>query len=125
MKSVSLTPRKNFSLSSRQRKQLFHTEHMCTLGHGGGSQWRKRTSKGLDYLLPLDTPPLMGFPGGPAVKNLPANAGDARDMGLIPGQEDPLEEEVVNHSSILAWRIPWTQEPGRIQSIGSQRVRHS
>ena len=42
------------------------------------------------------------------------------------GQEDPLEEEMATHSSILAWRIPWTEEPGRqaIQSMGSQRVRH-
>ena len=40
------------------------------------------------------------------------------------GQEDPLEKEMVTHSSILAWRIPWTEQPGRIQSKGSQRVRH-
>ena len=40
------------------------------------------------------------------------------------GQDDPLEEGVVTHSSILAWRIPWTEEPGGLQSIGSQRVRH-
>ena len=40
------------------------------------------------------------------------------------GQEDPLEEEMATHSSILAWRIPWTEEPGRLQSIGSQRIRH-
>ena len=39
------------------------------------------------------------------------------------GQEDPLEEEMATHSSILAWRIPWTEEPGRLQSMGSQRVR--
>ena len=38
------------------------------------------------------------------------------------GQEDPLEKEMATHSSILAWRIPWTQEPGGLQSIGSQRV---
>ena len=37
-------------------------------------------------------------------------------------QEDPLEEEMATHSSILAWKIPWTEEPGRLQSIGSQRV---
>ena len=55
------------------------------------------------------------------VKNLPANAGD---LDLIPGGEDPLEEEMANHSSILAWEIPWTEEPGRLQSMGSQRVRH-
>ena len=54
-------------------------------------------------------------------KNPPANSGDA---GSIPGQEDSLEEGMATHSSILAWRIPWTEEPGRLQSIGSQRVRH-
>ena len=46
------------------------------------------------------------------VKNLPASAGDARDTGSIPGQEDPLEEETAAHSSILAWEMPWTEEPG-------------
>ena len=40
------------------------------------------------------------------------------------GQEDPLEKEMATHSSILAWRIPWTEEPGRLQSMGCQRVRH-
>ena len=39
-------------------------------------------------------------------------------------QEDPLEEKMTTHSSILAWRIPWTQEPGGLQSMGSQRVEH-
>ena len=41
------------------------------------------------------------------------------------GQEDPLEEEMATHSSILAWEIPWTEEPGRVQSMTSQRVRHN
>ena len=40
------------------------------------------------------------------------------------GQEDPLEEEMATHTSILAWRIPWTEEPGGLQSIGLQRVGH-
>ena len=40
------------------------------------------------------------------------------------GQEDPLEKEMATHSSILAWRIPWMEEPGRLQSTGSQRVGH-
>ena len=40
------------------------------------------------------------------------------------GQEDPLEEEMATHSSILAWRIPWTEKPGRLQSMGSQKVGH-
>ena len=46
------------------------------------------------------------------VKNLPANAGDVKDKGLILGWEDPLEKGMANHSSILAWRIPWTEEAG-------------
>ena len=58
------------------------------------------------------------------VKNPPANAGDARDAGSIPRLEDPLEDGMVSHSSVLAWRIPWTEEPVRLQSIGSQRVGH-
>ena len=45
-------------------------------------------------------------------------------MGLILGQEDPLEKEMATHSSILAWGIPWTEEPGRLQSMGLQRVGH-
>ena len=40
------------------------------------------------------------------------------------GREDPLEKEIATHSSTLAWRIPWTEEPGRLQSMGLQRVRH-
>ena len=46
------------------------------------------------------------------VKNLPAHAGDARGVDLIPGWEDALESEMAAHSSILAWRIPWTQDSG-------------
>ena len=60
------------------------------------------------------------------VRNLLADAGDARDVGLIPWVgEDPLEEGMATHSSILAWRIPWTEEPGGLQHIGSQRVGHN
>ena len=40
------------------------------------------------------------------------------------GQEDPLEKEMATHSNILAWKIPWMEEPGRLQSMGSQRIRH-
>ena len=52
------------------------------------------------------------------VKNLPASSGDARDADLIPGLEDPLEKEMAKHTSILAWRIPWIEVPGRLHSIG-------
>ena len=51
------------------------------------------------------------------VKNLPANGRDARDSGSILGWEDAMGKEMATHSSILAWRIPWTEEPGRLQSI--------
>ena len=63
---------------------------------------------------------VMGFSGGSAVKNLPATAGDLRDAGGSQGQEDPLEKEIAIHSSIPARRIPWTEEPGGLQSMGSQ-----
>ena len=55
------------------------------------------------------------------VKNLPAMQ-ETRVRSL--GQEDPLEKGMAAHSSILSWRIPWTEEPGRLQSLGSQRVGH-
>ena len=58
------------------------------------------------------------------VKNLHANEGDARDMGLIPELGRPLEKETATHSSILAWEIPWTVEPGRLQSMELQKVRY-
>ena len=57
-------------------------------------------------------------------KNLPANAGDLREVGLVPGLEDPLEEEMATHSNIPAWRIPWTEKPSGLQSIALQRIRH-
>ena len=57
------------------------------------------------------------------VKNPPANARDVRDTGSIPGLGRLLEDMAI-HSNILAWRISWTEKPGRVQSIGSQRVGH-
>ena len=59
------------------------------------------------------------------VKNLPTNAGDVRDWARSLGLEDPLEKGMASHSSILAWRIPWTEEPSELQSLGLQRVRHN
>ena len=59
------------------------------------------------------------------VKNLPANAGATKDMGLIPGLGRSPEKEMATHLRILAWRIPWTEEPGGLQSMGLQRVRHN
>ena len=59
-----------------------------------------------------------GFPGGSVIKNPPADAGDAKDTGSIPGSER-------SHSSILTWEIPWTNKPGGLQSMGSQRIKHN
>ena len=68
----------------------------------------------------LDPPIQVGFPGGRAVKDPPANAGH----GFNPESGRFLEKEMVTHSSILAWRLPWTEEPGELQYMGSQRVGH-
>ena len=56
------------------------------------------------------------------VKNPPAR--DLEDIGSIPGWEDPLEKGRAVHASTLVWKIPWTEESGRLQSMGSQRVGH-
>ena len=63
----------------------------------------------------------LDLPGGSDGK---ASACHAGDLGLIPGWEDPLEKEMATHSSNIAWKIPWTEEPGGLQSMGSQRVGH-
>ena len=64
------------------------------------------------------------FPGGSVVKNLPAVQETQETWVQSQGQEDPLEKRMATHSSILAWRIPWTEEPGGLQSMGLQRVGH-
>ena len=76
--------------------------------------WFQDDSSALGLLCPLF---LKGFPGAQMVKNLPGRqATRVRSLG----QEDPLEKEMATHSGILAWRIPWTQEPGGLQSMGQQ-----
>ena len=64
----------------------------------------------------------VGFPDGSVVKNQPANAGG---VGSTPGSGRSLEKEMAVYSSILAWEIAWTEELGRLQSIGPQRVGHN
>ena len=78
--------------------------------------WEKKSITELSHLNLINRASQVAL----MLKNLPADAGDVRDLGLIPGQEDPLEEGMATHSSILAWRIPWTEEPGRPQSTGLQ-----
>jgi len=57
-------------------------------------------------------------------KESACNAGDAGDAGLSLGWEDPMEEEMATHSSTLIWKIPWTEEPCRLQSMGLQRTEY-
>ena len=61
---------------------------------------------------------------GSAVKNLPAIQKMQETQVQSLGREDPLEEGMATHSSTLAWRIPWSEEPGKLSSIGSQRAVH-
>ena len=69
-----------------------------------------------------DMPQAEHFPGGSDVKRLPT----MRETWVQSlGREDPLEQEMATHSSTLAWKIPWMEEPGRLQSMVSQRVRHN
>ena len=63
---------------------------------------------------------VVGFQGGSVVKNLPAKAEDARDAGSISGSRRFPGEGMTTHSSILAYEIPWTEEPGRLQSMGTE-----
>ena len=73
---------------------------------------------GVNYVL---LAPYGASPDGSVVKKLPT----MQEMqGWSLGRVDPPEKEMANHSSILAWKIPWTEEPGGLQSLGSQRVRH-
>ena len=67
----------------------------------------------------------MSFPGGSVVKNLPASAGDAKDVAQSLGWEDPLEKEMATHSSILAWRIPLTDLRTAFQAIAKSQTKLS
>ena len=66
----------------------------------------------------------LGFPGGASGKEPARQCRRQRDSVRSLGWEDPLEEGMATHSSILAWRVPWTEEPGGLQSVGSRRVEH-
>ena len=86
---------------------------VCRWQHGCSPKLPK-----FEHLMPL----MMAFPGGSVGNETTCNAGD---LGLIPGLERSPEEEMATHSSILAWKIPWTEEPGGLQPMGSQRVEHN
>ena len=67
---------------------------------------------------------MMGFLGGSALKNPRVMHEPQELQAWSLGQEDPLEVETATHSSVLAWRLPWTEEPDGLQSMGSQRAGH-
>ena len=67
----------------------------------------------------------MGVPGGAVVENLPASAGDARDVGSIPGSGRFYGEGHGSAAQYIAWKISWIEEPGGLQSVGLQRVRRN
>ena len=76
-----------------------------------------------DWQFP-NTRESLGFPIGSAVKNPPAMQEPQETQFQSLGQEDPLEEGMATHPSILAWRLSWKEEPGGLRLLGSQRVRH-
>ena len=85
-------------------------------GPGLNSQWSANTIRHTGICASS-----KGFPSGSVVKSA-CKAGATGDMGLIPRSGRSPKEGMATHSSILAWRIPWTEEPGGLQSTGSQRV---
>ena len=84
---------------------------------GSWANWVKAVNCNMTHISWLIT--LIGLPGDSVVKNL-----SDKQETQIPslGQKDPLEEEMATHSNILAWENPWTEEPGALQSMGSQRA---
>ena len=92
---------------------------------GGGYESSIRNSSSWDYYLCFYYYLLeYSFPGGSLVKNLPPNARDVGDAGLIPGSGRSPGRGDGNPLQYSCWRIPWTEEPGELQFIGSQRVGH-
>ena len=83
--------------------------------------WYTRNTNFVTYLFIKYA---WGFHGGSVVKNLPAMQEMQETHSRSLGQEYPLEKGMATHSSTVVWRIPWTEEPGRLQSIESQRVGH-
>ena len=106
---------------------------ICGYAPGKGSQADGEKDKGrslasefepVSVNIWVDPVSHVGFPSGQVIKNLPANAGDLRDVGPVPGLRRSPGEGNATHSSILPWEIPWTEEPSGLQFMGSQRVGH-
>ena len=101
--------------------QLAHSLNTCKLKSQRTFKVREGAVVSLIWGFAPTQRASLGFPGGSICKESACNAGDwVQSLGW----EVPLEEEMATHSSIPAWRVPWTEEPGRLQSMGSQRVGH-
>ena len=109
-KPVWLLEAENLSLSPGA-----DSSRICKLGRN-----RKVSPQDLPFLHIL-----MGFPGGSVIKNLPAMKESQEKQVQSLGQDDPLEEGMATHSSVLTWKIPWTEKPCGQQSVGLQRVGHN
>ena len=128
---------------SRERRVLIQAGSNGGHDQGGASREKTGTSIILHHFIYSKTFPiyfspiflflisflvgvllLYRFPGGSLSKESTCNAGEAGNTGQSLSQEDPLETGMATYSSILAWRIPWAEEPERLESIVSQRVRH-
>ena len=103
-------------LRAELKTQSWNSTQLEPFGPHHETRLKKKSVLFIDHLLCS-----RGFPGDSGVKNLPAMQ-ETWVQSL--GQEDPLEEGMATLSSVLAWEIPWTEEPGGLQSIGLQRVRH-
>ena len=109
-------PREEGSLCPSPRATVLqHTSQGCSEGHPAVAD----NNTGLCRSIWDSRAPQVAL----VVKNLPADAGNMTCICSL-GQEDPPEEGMATHSSILAWRIPWTEGPGRLQSMGLHRIGH-
>ena len=100
---------------------------MCVYGMGAGGQGCLKTSLHVCVYIYIYTHTYVHthFPGDSVVKNPPAMQELQETWVRSLGGEDPLEQGLAAHSSVLAWRVPWTEEPGGSQSTGLQRIRHN
>ena len=132
VKELNILMRYHFYLTNRQRSKSLKIE--CYGKNMGIQELSPHTNGSIHWSAPFDTIYQtknyrlvdLEFSSRASLvaqflKSLPAMQETwVRSLG----QEDPLEKEMASHSSILAWRIPWTEKPGRLQSMGSQRIRH-
>ena len=114
---------RRFLVSRVSLSLIYQLSVLCLEFPSQSSAWRENWGQGkISFQVGLDSPGASQV--ALEVKNSPPSAGDLREEVGSLGGEDALQEGMATHSSVLAWRIPWTEEPGGLQSTGSQRVGH-